>query len=149
MCLHFKLTSFSFLLYPVSLTHQHVLHLSRRITGEQELMDLGIKVLRLPDSVTKAALFNKRGDIQSASYAVLSTWFRDQEDRGKAYINLYSGLREHGMNQLAGELKQWVNPTMTSSPLASPFIGSRHVTSSRPGSPSTGSRHVVSVCVCK
>ena len=41
-----------------SLTDEHVLELSERITGETELMDLGIKVLGLPDFIIKTALYN-------------------------------------------------------------------------------------------
>ena len=34
-------------------------------------------------------------------------------NRREAYISLYTGLRENGMNQLAGETKQWVQKSPT------------------------------------
>ena len=93
-----------------SLTDAHILDLSKRITGESELMDLGIKVLKQPDFVIKTALFNKK-EIQDATYEVLSTWEKGQNSRREAYINLHTGLRENGMKQLAAELKRWVEGT--------------------------------------
>ena len=72
-------------LFSGSLTDKHVLELSKRITRESELMDLGIKVLELPDYVTKTALFNKK-EIQDATYDVLSTWLKEQKNRQEAYM---------------------------------------------------------------
>ena len=75
-------------------------------------MTLGIKVLRQRDFKIKSAITNAR-EIQDAVYDVLSAWFQQQENRGEAYISLYTGLRENGMNQLATELKQWGQKTST------------------------------------
>ena len=92
------------------MTDEHVLELSKRITGEEELMDLGIKVLRLPEFVIKTALYNKK-EIQPASHDVLSNWLKQQNNRREACTDLHTGLRKCGMNQLASLLKQWVEGT--------------------------------------
>ena len=96
----------------VSLTDVHILDLSERVTSRRELMNLGIKVLRQRDFKIKSAITNAR-EIQDAAYDVLSAWFLQQNNRGEAYTSLYTGLRENRMNQLAGELKQWVQKTPT------------------------------------
>ena len=75
-------------------------------------MDLGIKVLKQPDFVIKAALYNKK-EIQDATYEVLSTWAKEQNNRREAYINLHAGLKKCEMTQLAAELKQWVEGVST------------------------------------
>ena len=87
-----------------------MLELSKRIVSEPELKDLGIKVLSLPDFVIKTALYNKK-EIQDATYEVLSTLVNGQNSRPEAYINLYAGLKKN-RNQLAADLKQWVEETV-------------------------------------
>ena len=94
-----------------SLTDAHVLELSKRITSEEELMDLGIKVLGLPEFVIKTALFDNREKLQAATHELLSRWLKQQNNRLEAYMNLQVGLRKCRMNQLAMELKQWVEGT--------------------------------------
>ena len=84
-----------------------MLELSKRIAGNRDLKDLGIKGLELPGYEIKAALRNK-GEIQEATYHVLSRWLEKQKSREEAYINLIAGLRKCEVNQLAGELEQWV-----------------------------------------
>ena len=78
-----------------------------RIKGEEELMDLGIKGLELPEYVIKAALFDNK-EIQSASHDVLSRWLMRQSNQEEAYTNFHAGLRKCGMNRLAAEVRQWV-----------------------------------------
>ena len=87
-----------------------MLELSKRITGEEELMNLGIKVLGLPDFLIKTALYNKK-EIQFATYDVLSNWLQQQNNRREAFIKIHAGLIRAEMNQLATELKQWVEGT--------------------------------------
>ena len=50
-------------------------------------------------------------EIQPATYDVLSNWLQQQKNRREAYIDLQAGLIRAEMNQLATELKQWVERT--------------------------------------
>ena len=93
-----------------SLTDEHVLELSKRITGEEELLALGVNVLKLPDFVIKTVLYNKK-EIQSATHEILSTWLKEQRNPREAYINLQTGLETAEMNQLAAVLEQSVKET--------------------------------------
>ena len=72
-----------------------------------ELLDLGLKVLKIPEYKVDAALNNKK-DIQLTAHKALTTWFNSQENRQEAYANLLSGLRVCEFNQLASTLQQWV-----------------------------------------
>ena len=83
------------------------MELSKRITSESELMNLGIRVLKQPEFIIKTALYNKK-EIQKATYEVLSTWEKQQNSLQEAYINLHAGLKKNQMIQLAAELRQWV-----------------------------------------
>ena len=96
---------FFFGLFPDSLTDAHIWNLSKRITSESELMDLGINVLKQRELLIKAALYNKK-EIQDATHEVLSTWAKEQDSRREAYTNLHAGLKKYQMNELAKELKQ-------------------------------------------
>ena len=91
-----------------SLRDEHILELSKRIPTGEELMDLGIKVLHLPECKINAALYDHSYSIQKATHELLSTWFKRQTNRQEAYTNLCSDLRKGEMKQLAGLLKQWV-----------------------------------------
>ena len=73
-------------------------------------MDLGTKVLELPDFVIKTALYDMK-DIQPATHKILSTWLKQQANRKEAYVNILAGLRKCEMNQHAIELQQWVEGT--------------------------------------
>ena len=97
-----------------SLTDEHVLELSKRITSEEELMDLGIKVLGLPDFLIKTAFYDNREKMQPATHEILSRWLKQQNSRREAYINLHAGLKKCEMSQLAAELKLWVEGVSTS-----------------------------------
>ena len=91
-----------------------ILDLSRRITSEAELLDLGVNVLNLPEYTIDAALYDKK-EIQSAAHKVLRTWMKKQTNRQEAYTALYDGLRKAKLNQLALLLKQSVVGTAESS----------------------------------
>ena len=94
-----------------SLTDAHILDLSQRITSESELMELGIKVLGLPDFLIKTALYDNREKMQPATHEILSRWLKAQNSRQEAYVNLQAGLRKCGMKELAVKLTQWVEGT--------------------------------------
>ena len=91
-----------------SLQDEHVLDLSKRITSAEELMDFGIKGLGLPDIKIKTAKYDHSDSIQAATYELLSTWLKKQTDRQEAYMNLLAGLKRAQMNQLAANLRTWV-----------------------------------------
>ena len=93
-----------------SLTDEHILDLSERITSESEFMYLGIKVLGFEEYVMENAL-GKKKEIPMATREVLSMWMKKQNSRQEAYKNLYTALGKHEMNHLAAQLKQWVEGT--------------------------------------
>ena len=90
----------------------HLLDLSKRITNELDLEDLGIKALKLPGFKIKAALFDHSNNIQAASYDVINSWVQLQSNRHIAYTTLREGLKEAQMHQLATEVQQWVEGTI-------------------------------------
>ena len=90
------------------LTDGHIVDLSQKITCESELVNLGVKVLKLPEFIIKAAIYNKN-EIQDAAHEVLHTWLKKQSNREEAFNNLQSALLENEMNLLAAELRSWRN----------------------------------------
>ena len=96
----------------------HILDLSKRITNEQELMELGVKALKIPDFIIKSALYNNRTSIQSASHDVLSTWRKQQSDKYTAYTTLHTALRDCDLNFLAAGLEQWAMGTEQASQIS-------------------------------
>ena len=80
-------------------------------------MDLGIKVLHLPECKINAALYDHSNSIQAATHELLSTWLRRQISRQEAYTNLYSDLRKGEMKQLAGLVKRMVEGLVDTSPV--------------------------------
>ena len=99
----------------VSLKDEHLVKLSQRIPSEGELLELGVKGLKLEDYVIKAALYNKR-DIQPAVYEVLSSWLKRYENREEAFGLLETALKECNMKSLADELLGWTANSSVSSP---------------------------------
>ena len=75
-------------------------------------MDLGIKVLELPDFKIRSALYDHRDSILAATLDVISSWVQQQTNRKEAYKALHTGLKEAKMHQLAGELQLWVEATV-------------------------------------
>ena len=71
-------------------------------------MELGIKVLKLPQDTIKAAMFDHKDSMQAATHALLSKWRKQQSSGQKAYMNLQTGLKRAEMNQLASNLRIWV-----------------------------------------
>ena len=53
-------------------------------------------------------MHNHKDSIQEAAYTVLTTWASQQETKAKAYINTVAALKKCEMNQLATELREWV-----------------------------------------
>ena len=90
----------------------HILHLSHRITNEQELRDLGTKGFKLEKSIIDNALSDHRTSIQGAANAVLHRWVNMQiRGRQEAYVNLLAALAKCQMNQLAAYLRKLVEGT--------------------------------------
>ena len=101
------------------LTDSHIVSLSRRITSEQELHDVGTGALRLDKTITDNALHNHRTSIQDAAREVLHTWANMQvKERTEVYVRLLEALRKYEMNQLAEYLKTLVEGTKDSSQVA-------------------------------
>ena len=84
----------------------HVLELSRRITSESELLNLGINGLRLREYIIDAALFRHPKDIQDAAHYVLREWVKRQSNRVDAYHSLLKCLKQCEMNELARDLRK-------------------------------------------
>ena len=78
-------------------------------------MELGVKVLKLPEFKIKSALYdNKR--IQSAAHELLSAWLKQQSDRQMAYTALQTALRKcDDFRSMAAELEQWDMGTVNES----------------------------------
>ena len=71
-------------------------------------MEFGVKVLMFEGDTIKAAMFDHRDSIQAATHKLLSKWLNQQPNRREAYINLHTGLKKAQMNQLASDLKMWI-----------------------------------------
>ena len=91
-----------------SLQDEHILELSKRITNDDELTEFGIKVLMFEEDTIKATMFDHSGSIQAATHKLLSTWRKQQPSSQKAYMVLQAGLKRAKMNQLASNLRVWV-----------------------------------------
>ena len=83
--------------------------LSQRITSEQDLRELGTNVLKVAEHVIDTALNTYRNSsINNAAHDVLSTWRKQQPSGQEAYMDLQAGLKRAKMNQLAAQLRKWV-----------------------------------------
>ena len=86
--------------------------LSRRITSEKELRDLGTIAFKLDDYVIDNALHQERPSIQDAARKVIQTWVNMQvEIRSRTYVKLLAVLEQCQMNQLAAQLRGLVEGT--------------------------------------
>ena len=88
-----------FFMFPDSLTDTHLRKLSDRITNEEDLQDLILNVLKLPEYKIDSSLDSKKG-IQYAAYAALKTWKMEQPTPEGAYISLSTALQNHGWKNL-------------------------------------------------
>ena len=95
-----------------SLEEKHLRALAKRITSEQDILDLDLNVLQLPGYKVDSALYNKR-DIELATYEAPKTWRNKQDSPKEAYENLRRDLLDHGWKQLANELREWVTHSST------------------------------------
>ena len=95
----------------------HVWELAQRITDENELRHLGLKILKVPANEIDSALTNER-DIREAALVVLKTWYKNQQSKEEAYRNLYTELVNNRRQLWANELKQSVTGTLDSKPLS-------------------------------
>ena len=84
----------------IALRDSDLLELSERVTNRDELMKLGVKVLKLPEHKIKSALYDHRDSINAAAYEVLSEWMKGQPSRQKAHTTLMSALGQHDMLHL-------------------------------------------------
>ena len=82
-----------------------ILDLSKRITSEAELADLGVNVLKLPEYTIDAALYDKK-EIQSAVHKVLRTWMKQQTDEQEAYRILHADLKSCEMKELVEDVTE-------------------------------------------
>ena len=87
------------------------MHLSRRITSEKQLRDLGTGALKLEDNVITNALYEKAHSIQDAAREVLLIWANMQLGRREAYVNLQEALIKCQMNLLVAYLRTLVEGT--------------------------------------
>ena len=71
-------------------------------------MNLGITGLGIRRHIIQSAVYNHKGSIQDAAHDVLSNWVLQFESEMEAYQNLVKGLHKCKMNQLAAEVRQWV-----------------------------------------
>ena len=65
---------------------------ARQLVSPLDVRSLGLR-LGVADYTIDAALYNHKGDIQEAAYAVLKEWFKGQENRTEAYVQLHTALR--------------------------------------------------------
>ena len=105
---------FLFQLFSDVLDDCHIFELSKRITTESELMNLGIKGLKLRKNVIEAALYRHPKDIQDAAHDVLSEWVKRRANMVDAYQDLLTSLKHCKMNQLATDLWLLVQGTVDS-----------------------------------
>ena len=98
------------------LEYAHLWEVAQRITDENELQHLGLKILKVRENKVASALYNKR-NIQGAALVVLKTWYDSQESRQEAYRSLYTELVNNGRQLWAKELKQSVTGTVDSKPI--------------------------------
>ena len=71
-------------------------------------MNLGINGLEMPQDMIHSAVYNHKGSIKDAAHDVLSDFVRRFESKMDAYKYLMRGLHKCKMNQLAAEVRQWV-----------------------------------------
>ena len=88
------------------LTDEHIVNLSKRITSQSELVELGVRGLNLPEFIIDAAIYNKN-EIQDATREVLQTWVKQQTNREESLVKLQTGLQKCEMNSLVAELRLW------------------------------------------
>ena len=88
------------------LDDSHVLELSRRITSQSELLNLGINGLRLRENIIDAAVYRHPQEIQNAAHDVLKEWVKRQSNRVDAYHSLLRCLKQCEMNELARDLRK-------------------------------------------
>ena len=101
----------------VELTDELLLNLSKRITNEEELMDLGVKVFRGSQITSYNQLFMIREEIQPAAQKVLKYWLKKQENREKALTAMRTSLQENEMNLLVDVLSSSVQGSRNSQEL--------------------------------
>ena len=97
----------------------HLWEFAQRISTQQELLDLGLKVLRLPQHQVNSALTNK-GDVELAAHHILQIWCKQYTSSLEVYTALYTSLKKCGKSQLAAQLQELVSPGATPSTSTKP-----------------------------
>ena len=87
------------------------MHLSHRITSEQDLRDLGTIGLKLDKHIIDIAICDNNTTIQGAAHEVLQRWMNMQLDGREAYLKLQAAMRKCKMNLLAEYLRKLVEGT--------------------------------------
>ena len=90
-----------------TLTDEHLLRLSQRLTNYGNLRSLSYTGLKVNHHQIESAITNKPNDVQSAAYEILQTWRKQYQSREEAFSHLYSALRVSQLNMLAQELVEW------------------------------------------
>ena len=85
----------------ISLTDQHVLDLSRRLSKDNEIQELCIR-LKVKEHDINAEL-DMKNDKREAAHAVLKLWRRGQECPKQAYVTLGETLVKVGFQRYAAE----------------------------------------------
>ena len=98
-CLNF-FPNIWYISYSTVLDDTDILSISERITNDEELLKLGVRVLKWPDFKIKTALFDHKDSITVAAYQVLSEWHLKFEQPHEAYDILLSGLQRENMMHL-------------------------------------------------
>ena len=93
-----------FYLFLGSVGNVHIWDLARRVTSEEELLNLGRDVLQLPEYVIRSALSENR--YANTAVNVLEIWRKNQGTLEKAYRSLYNALLDNGWREIAQELRQ-------------------------------------------
>ena len=70
-------------------------------------MDLGLKVLQLPDFVIHSALYQKN-PFQPAAQEILKVWHKKQTVPKQDYHTLITSVKQCQMNDLVTEVRRWV-----------------------------------------
>ena len=90
----------------MTLQDDHIWNLAQQFPEEHEIWTLGLQVLKLPGNQVSSIWNNHKPDANLAARQLLQKWSLQYESRAEAYRFLRDGLRNNGMNQRAGLLKQ-------------------------------------------
>ena len=93
----------------MSLTNEHILELSRRLSDEYLIRKLGNR-LGLQEHDIDAELEKSKDDKRNAALVVLKQWRRSQENQVGAHIKLCKALVEMELGKYATEALEYRSP---------------------------------------